>query len=139
MARHSRPSSDLPPRGLKLPSKRTVMGRTRPIPQPPAPNGHTASAVDQQRGLTPWPAGQSGNPLGRKKGSRNRLSSAFLAALSDHFDAHGADAIHRVWKNKPDIYLRVIGAVVPHKLETSLEVTNIFAQYNLTDPGEFAD
>jgi Family of unknown function (DUF5681) len=104
----------------------------------PKPAPDTASAADQQRGLTPWQKGVSGNPKGRVKGSRNKLSAAFIEALSDHFEEHGADAIHRVWKDQPAVYLKVIGATMPAKLETSLKVTNIFAELNLRDPLEFA-
>jgi hypothetical protein len=98
----------------------------------------SASAEKKQRNLKPFEPGFSGNPKGRVKGSRNRLSNAFISALSDHFDEFGADAIHRVWKDKPDAYLKVIGKVVPHKLETSVSVTNVFERYNLTNPVEFA-
>jgi hypothetical protein len=103
------------------------------------PEANGASTPDLHRGLAPaWKAGQSGNPKGRARGSRNKLSAAFIEALSDHFDEYGADAIHRVWRDKPDVYLKVIGATLPAKLETTHLVTNIFAELNLRDPIEFA-
>ena len=39
----------------------------------------SASAEGKQRGLVPWKPGQSGNPAGRQKGSRNKLAEVFLA------------------------------------------------------------
>jgi hypothetical protein len=39
--------------------------------------------------------GQSGNPAGRPKGSRNKLGQAFLDALQADFEQHGVAAIVR--------------------------------------------
>ena len=41
--------------------------------------GNAAQKQDRTRGLLPpWKSGQSGNPAGRPKGSRNKLSEQFL-------------------------------------------------------------
>ena len=50
-----------------------------------------------------------GNP-GRPKGSRNRLSEAFIQALAEDFERHGAAVIERVRIEKPDAYLKVVAA-----------------------------
>ena len=71
--------------------------------------------------------GKSGNPAGRPKGSRNKLTEDFLKALSDDFSANGADAITACRTEKPDVYLKVIAAVIPkdinvkHSLVEELE------------------
>lgn len=57
--------------------------------------------------------GQSGNPLGRPAGSRNKLGEAFIAALQDDFLEHGPQVIERVRDEKPEQYLKVIAAVIP--------------------------
>lgn len=65
-----------------------------------------------------WVPGQSGNPAGRPRGARNKLSESLLTALADDFDAHGRDVIAKVRENHPHEYLRVIAATLPKRLET---------------------
>lgn len=60
--------------------------------------------------------GQSGNPAGKPKGSRNKLGEAFIEALHDDFRAHGVAAIESVRIDKPDAYLKVIAQIVPKEL-----------------------
>ena len=62
------------------------------------------TAPKQQIGR-PFEAGASGNPTGRPKGSRNKLSESFLKALADDFDANGPGVIERVRKERPHDYL----------------------------------
>ena len=60
-----------------------------------------------------WRPGQSGNLAGRPKGSRNRLSEDFVAALYDDFQNHGSAAIAACRAEKPDVYVRVIASLLP--------------------------
>ena len=60
-----------------------------------------------------WRPGQSGNLAGRPKGSRNRLSEDFVAALYDDFQNHGSAAIAACRAEKPEVYLRVIASLLP--------------------------
>lgn len=79
------------------------------------------TAPKQQIGR-PFEAGASGNPAGRPKGSRNKLSEAFLKALADDFDANGPGVIERVRKERPHDYLKVCASVMPKRVESE-EVT----------------
>lgn len=63
----------------------------------------------------PFKPGQSGNPKGRPKGSRSKLSEAFLGKLLDDFNAHGEKAIANLRATDPKAYLQTI-AVVTAKL-----------------------
>ena len=65
-----------------------------------------------------WKPGQSGNPAGRPKGARNKLSENFLSALADDFDTYGRDIIAKVRETRPNEYLRVVAATLPKRHET---------------------
>jgi Family of unknown function (DUF5681) len=64
-------------------------------------------------------SGQSGNPAGRPRGSRHKLSEAFIAALCADWIAHGGPLLARVRKLRPDVYLKVISAMLPKELESN--------------------
>lgn len=73
---------------------------------------------DKHRGLSePWQPGQSGNPAGRPKGSRNKLGEAFIQALHADFEAHGEKVIEAVRKEKPAEYLKVVASLLPKQVE----------------------
>jgi hypothetical protein len=59
------------------------------------------------------------NGRGRQKGARDRLSAAFLAALADSFDEHGAAAIEEVRTKDPSTYVRVVASLLPKEVEVS--------------------
>ena len=63
--------------------------------------------------------GQSGNPRGRPKGSRNKLGEAFLMALMADFNEHGVQAIEDVRINHPVQYIKVIASILPKELNVS--------------------
>lgn len=69
--------------------------------------------------LTPWEPGQSGNPAGRPKGSRNKLGEAFISALHDDFVAHGVETIARVREEKPAEYVKVCASLLPKEISLS--------------------
>jgi len=70
--------------------------------------------VQQQRIVgKPFAPGQSGNPGGRKPGSRNRISELFITALRDDFIAKGADAIAALREREPGQYLAAIRSIIP--------------------------
>ena len=60
--------------------------------------------------------GQSGNPAGRPKGSRNKLGEAFLADMLADWEEHGKVVIETVRADKPDAYLKVVASILPKEL-----------------------
>ena len=66
---------------------------------------------------------QKGNKNGgRKLGSRNRLSAAFVDALAADFEKHGDGVIAILRVESPSDYCRLIGSLVPKEL--GVEVSN---------------
>jgi hypothetical protein len=72
---------------------------------------------------TRFKPGQSGNPAGRPKGSRNRHSENFLNAFAQDFEQHGAAVSERVRKERPQDYLKVAASLLPKQMETETRRT----------------
>lgn len=67
----------------------------------------------------PWQPGQSGNPGGKPKHSRNRLQGAFLLRLADDFEEHGKAAIVAAREKDPVGYIKAIASLMPKQVEQS--------------------
>ena len=86
----------------------------------------------KQRNLIPYKPGQSGNPKGRPKGSRNKLSEDFFRDLSEAWTAFGKPALmSAAWTNPTD-FVRVVAQLIPKDVEVT--VTNITSVF----PTEFS-
>jgi hypothetical protein len=59
----------------------------------------------------PWQPGQSGNPAGRPKGARSKLSEDFFKALQADFETHGLAAIVSMRTERPNEYVKAIVAL----------------------------
>lgn len=57
--------------------------------------------------------GVSGNPRGRPKGSKNKLSEKFLKAVEADFRKHGSECIKILREEDPKGYAKMIAALVP--------------------------
>ena len=77
-------------------------------------------------GLIPYKPGQSGNPKGRPKGSRSKLSEDFVDTLYSDFQLHGKQAIERVREEKPEVYIQTIAKLLPRDIKVEVkELTKI--------------
>jgi hypothetical protein len=61
----------------------------------------TARAKGNTANLKPWKKGQSGNPNGRPKGSRDKINEAFLSDFAEVWEQHGKDAMLKVAQADP--------------------------------------
>jgi Family of unknown function (DUF5681) len=68
----------------------------------------------QHRNLVaPWKPGQSGNPAGRPKGSRNKLAEQFFVDIYENWTKNGAATVEQVRVDDPSTYLRVVAQALP--------------------------
>ena len=88
----------------------------------------TDNAARKQQVGRPFKPGQSGNPAGRPKGSRNRHSENFLNAFARDFERHGAAVIETVRKERPQDYLKVAASLLPKQMETETRQSRPFSE-----------
>lgn len=61
--------------------------------------------------MPPWQPGQSGNPAGRPKGSRHKLSEDFFRALAEDFAENGPAVIQIMRSERPGDYAKMIASL----------------------------
>jgi hypothetical protein len=64
-----------------------------------------------------WQPGQSGNPAGRLRGSRNKFSEEVICAFLRDFREHGQKAIAKVRRTQPAAYLKICSYLVPKEMK----------------------
>ena len=77
----------------------------------------------------PWKPGQSGNPSGRPKGARSRLSERFLESLEALWKERGQEILDRTVAESPATIVQVVAKLLPR--DVKFEVSG-GAQFNLT-------
>ena len=71
--------------------------------------------------LTPWVAGQSGNPNGRPAGSRTVFSQGFLKDLASVWSEEGRETMVKTAKTKPTVFFATCARLIPQDVKLTVE------------------
>jgi Family of unknown function (DUF5681) len=94
--------------------------------------------VPSQRGR-PFLPGRSGNPAGRPKGARNKLTETFVTAIAADFAEHGPTVLEKLRKTDPEAYLKIVSRLVPRELVLERERDPGFADMTEDEVVELLD
>ena len=84
----------------------------------------------------PWKKGQSGNPAGRPKGSRDKLTESLYKEFLEHWGEHGMEAIDKMFKSKPEMYVQAAIRLVPTQHEVAMDDLRRSVSGNRPDTGD---
>src|SRR5262245_12372673 len=70
--------------------------------------------------------GQPASRLGRRKGARQRISTALLEAIAKDFEEFGEETIKITRVERPTEYLKIVASLLPREFEiTDSRLTDI--------------
>lgn len=72
------------------------------------------------RGAGRYEPGKSGNPAGRKVGSRNKLGEQFLSDMLEDWKVHGSAAIATFRADRPHDYVKVVASLLPREVNVKV-------------------
>lgn len=86
----------------------------------------TGTAVPKQ--LTPWKPGQSGNPAGRRPGTKEAIARTFITDVLAEWKEHGADAVSKMREANPGDFVKMVASLLPKDVNL-----------NVNDVSEYSD
>jgi hypothetical protein len=108
------PSAAAPNSALSAPAVGEEAPAAAPILEP------SAEQSAQKRGR-PFEPGQSGNPNGRPKGARNRVTRAVEALIDGQGEALAAKAVEKALQGDPTMLRALLRTLVPPRRERTVE------------------
>jgi hypothetical protein len=99
---------------------------TKKVPKPKAnvPVEHGVNASEKHRGLLPpWQKGQSGNPKGKPKGTRTKISEDFLRDLHEAWETNGKEALRVIATEKHADFVKVVAGLLPKEVQIKDELS----------------
>jgi Family of unknown function (DUF5681) len=109
------PSAAAPVSALSAPAGGEEAPAAAPVLEPSA-----EQSAQKQRGR-PFAPGQSGNPNGRPKGARNRVTRAVEALIDGQGEALGAKAVERALQGDSTMLRALLSTLVPPRRERTVE------------------
>jgi Family of unknown function (DUF5681) len=81
----------------------------------------TEGSRDRRKSLPQaYKPGQSGNPAGRPKGSRNKLGEAFIEDVYNTWKDRGKEVLDWMCENDPTAFARIVAGILPQKMEADV-------------------
>ncbi len=74
---------------------------------------------------TRFKPGQSGNPTGKPKGSKHKLTENWWADLHSAWEAHGRIALDVVAATDPGKFITVVASVMPKEMNVNTTITDM--------------
>jgi len=96
------------------------VGLIGPMSKADAADSDSTVRKHRHRGLIPWKPGQSGNPKGRPRGSRNKLSEDFFRDLCEAWQAFGKPALETMAMLYPVEFVRLAASLMPKEPEATI-------------------
>ena len=88
-------------------------------------NDKTDNTTAKQLQPFQFKPGQTGNPTGRPKGSRNQFSEAFLKDIHTEWVEHGKEVLKAVRTEDPSTFLRVAASIIPKEFTVKEDNTSL--------------
>jgi Family of unknown function (DUF5681) len=90
-----------------------------------------SDVTGQKQVATRFKKGESGNPNGRPRGSRNRLATQFLDDLIERWEEDGKKALEVCAKREPSTFIKVVKDLLPR--EVLVATLGLSASVNFSD------